>query len=381
MASDLTSAEFAILSLLGEGPRHGYELETLIVERGLREWTEIGFSSIYFLLGRLEKAGLAEPLPGPRSGKARRPFAITEEGRVRLVEQARRMIAAPNRVFPQILLGMANWPALARPEGIDALDERALALQAEAARLAAARDRQQPLPHFVDALFDYAIGQISADLDWIKRTRERLEPATDKMDFRKSLKQLYQPPVAEFVAVEVPTMQFVKVDGVGDPNTSKDYKTAVEWLYSVSYAMKFAAKATLGKDYVVPPLEGLWWSDDPSTFVKRQKDRWRWTMMIMTPDFVDRPMFETAVAKAGRKLGATPASLRLEAYDEGPSLQTMHVGSYDDEGPVLARLHEEVMPARSLTFNGPHHEIYLGDPRRTKPEALKTVLRQPVRPA
>lgn len=203
----------------------------------------------------------------------------------------------------------------------------------------------------------------------------------EKIDFKKAYKDIYNPPAGGFVTVEVPEMQFVKVDGAGDPNTTQSYRAAVEWLYSTSYAMKFAAKAALGKDYTVPPLEGLWWADDPASFVARRKDEWKWTMMIMVPDFVEQTMFEAAVAKTERKRGAAPASLRLERYDEGPSLQALHIGSYDDEGPLLAKLHYDVMPSRGLTFNGPHHEIYLSDPRKTAPEKLRTILRQPVKPA
>lgn len=203
----------------------------------------------------------------------------------------------------------------------------------------------------------------------------------EKIDFRKVFKALYGPPPGTFVTVDVPAMQFVMVDGAGNPNTAASYKTAVEWLYSVSYAMKFAAKAALGKDYTVPPLEGLWWADNPAAFVTRRKDEWKWTMMIMAPDFLGRAIFEQAVAKAAKKLGEAPPTLRLERYVEGLCLQTLHIGSYDDETPVLARLHGEIMPSQGVTFNGPHHEIYLSDPRRIAPEKLRTVLRQPVRPA
>lgn len=202
----------------------------------------------------------------------------------------------------------------------------------------------------------------------------------EKTDFKKSLKPLYSPPAGTFVLVEVPKMQFVKVDGEGDPNTAPAYRAALAWLYSVSYTMKFAGKAALGKDYVVPPLEGLWWADDSKDFITRKKDRWRWTMMIMVPDFNTREMYESAVERTGEKLGKAPESLRLESYDEGLSLQILHLGSYDDEGPVLARLHDEVMPKMGMTFNGLHHEIYLSDPRRTEPSRLKTILRQPVKP-
>lgn len=202
----------------------------------------------------------------------------------------------------------------------------------------------------------------------------------EKIDFRKALKPLYDPPADRFVEVEVPPMQFVKVDGEGDPNVAPAYRSAVEWLYGVSYAMKFAAKATLGKDYVVPPLEGLWWADDPASFVRREKQRWRWTMMIMAPAFITTELYTAAVAKSAAKLGKPPESLRLEEHVEGTSLQILHRGSYDEEGPVLARLHGEVMPTRRLDFNGPHHEIYLGDPRKTEPARLRTILRQPVKP-
>jgi hypothetical protein len=184
-----------------------------------------------------------------------------------------------------------------------------------------------------------------------------LEANMEKIDLKKTLKPLYTAPVGDFATVDVPTMQFVKVDGTGDPNISPLYRVAVEWLYGTSYPMKFSAKVTLGRDYVVPPLDGLWWADDPTTFVTRDKDQWNWTMMILVPDFVSREMFDAAVARTSGKLGESPPSFRLEPYAEGLSLQTLHVGSYDNEGPVLARLHDEVMPGQGLTFNGPHHEI------------------------
>jgi len=209
--------------------------------------------------------------------------------------------------------------------------------------------------------------------------RNRAGALVSKIDFKKAMAAFYTAPSDRFIAIDVPTLTFVKVDGDGDPNTAPAYRQAIEWLYPVSYALKFAAKG-IGKDYVVPPLEGLWWADDPSDFVARRKDRWRWTMMIMAPDFIERPLFEAAVEKTKKKLGDAPSSLRLELLAEGRALQTLHVGSYDDEGPTLARLHDEVMPAQGLTYAGPHHEIYLSDPRKTAPAKLRTILRQPVKP-
>lgn len=200
-----------------------------------------------------------------------------------------------------------------------------------------------------------------------------------KIDLKKTLRPLFTGPKGRFASIDVPELPYVMIDGIGDPNTTQAYQEAVSWLYSTSYAMKFASKATLGRDYVVPPLEGLWWADDPNDFVIRNKDRWQWTMMIMVPDFVPRALFDAAVTKSMAKLGDPPASLRFATLAEGHCLQTLHIGSYDAEGPILAHLHDEVMPSEGLTFNGPHHEIYLGDPRRTAPEKLKTLLRQPVK--
>src|SRR2546427_7733440 len=160
------------------------------------------------------------------------------------------------------------------------------------------------------------------------------------------------------------------IDGRGDPNTAPAYQLAVQWLYSVSYALKFALKSE-GQDYVVPPLEALWTAEDPSSFVARRKDEWRWTVMIRTPDGISPAQLEAAIAKAVKKLGDVPASLRHEILEEGLCLQTLHIGAYDEEGPILAKLHDELMPSLGYTFAGPHHEIYLGDPRRTDAARLK----------
>ncbi len=202
----------------------------------------------------------------------------------------------------------------------------------------------------------------------------------EKLDYKKEFKSLFQPPVGHFVEVDVPEMRFVMVDDQGDPNKAAAYRKALEWLYSVNYSMKFYSKSELERDCVVPPLEGLWWADDPADFILRNKDLWNWTMMILVPDFITEEMFTAAQYKAAQRLGTPPTTARLASFNEGRCLQTMHIGTYDDEGPTLARLHEEIMPQSDLTFNGRHHEIYISDPRRIAPTRLKTVLRQPVRP-
>lgn len=200
----------------------------------------------------------------------------------------------------------------------------------------------------------------------------------DKIDFKKSLKDLYNPTAKTFTVIDVPTMQFVKVNGKGRP-AGDAYMDAVAWLYAVSYPIKFASKVDLGRDHVVPPLEGLWWADDMSVYVNDDRDSWLWTLMIMLPEWITDDMVETAMGKAREKLGTQPETLRFEPFTEGLSVQIMHIGPYADEAPTIARLHGEFIPEHGLVENGHHHEIYLGDPRRTAPEKLKTVLRQPVR--
>lgn len=200
----------------------------------------------------------------------------------------------------------------------------------------------------------------------------------EKLDLKKARKALFTAPVDRFVPIDVPPALYLMVDGHGDPNNAPAYRQAVESLYATAYAIKFACKAG-GQDFVVAPLEGLWSARDTESFTARRKDEWDWTMMIMMPDHVDQALFGAAANRTREKLGTRPESLRLEGLEEGLCLQALHIGSYDDEGPLLAALHGEVMTSGGYGFAGRHHEIYLGDPRKVAPERLKTVIRQPVR--
>lgn len=201
-----------------------------------------------------------------------------------------------------------------------------------------------------------------------------------KIDFRAERRDLYAPGAMDFSVVEVPEFSFAMVDGHGDPNTSPDYVRAVEALYSVSYAAKFASKAELHRDYVVGPLEGLWHAERMESFADRSKGEWSWTMVIRQPDWLTPELWDAAVAKVAKKRPGAE-DVRLEAYAEGLSVQILHVGSYDEEGPTLARLHDEWLPEHGFVETGRHHEIYLSDSRRVEAAKLKTVLRQPVRRA
>lgn len=202
----------------------------------------------------------------------------------------------------------------------------------------------------------------------------------EKVDFKKHLKSLYGPTKTSGLhVVDVPTMRFLMIDGHGDPNVEVAYREAVETLYGVAYALKFASKTQLDRDYTVPPLEGLWWAADMESFVVRQKDKWDWTMMIMVPDWIGPAMIASTI-DAVRKKKEPPALdlLRVEALEEGRAVQVLHIGPYDEEGPVLARMHQFVSD-NGWVMTGKHHEIYLGDPRKSAPEKLRTILRQPIK--
>ncbi len=208
------------------------------------------------------------------------------------------------------------------------------------------------------------------------------DDALTKVDLKTLHRALYAPPRGRFVEVDVPPLTYLAVDGEGDPNTAASYREAVETLFGLSYAVKFASRRGLGRDYVVGPLEGLWTAEDPRAFVRRDKDAWRWTMLVLQPDWVD-PVLVADVTSSVRATKDLPALdlVELRTITEGRAVQTLHVGSFDDEAPVLAELHDVYLPEHGLTFAGPHHEVYLSDPRRADPARLRTVLRQPVRPA
>ena len=201
----------------------------------------------------------------------------------------------------------------------------------------------------------------------------------NKLDFKRSL-DAYQAKTGHLRIVEVPDMQYLMIDGSGDPNTSPAFAKAVSALYPVAYKLKFASKRELGRDYVVMPLEGLWWADDMDVFTaSRDKSRWDWTLMIMVPDWIDQHMFAASVEQAGAK--DRPARLdevRLESLSEGRCVQTLHVGSFDDEADVLSRMHHQFIPENGLHMVGKHHEIYFSDFRKVAPEKRRTLLRQPV---
>ena len=204
---------------------------------------------------------------------------------------------------------------------------------------------------------------------------------TQKLDFKKEYKSLFSPSAKEPEIIELPAFKYIMIDGRGDPNTSKDFQDKVQVLYGLSYTIKFMLKLdkTDPFDFTVPPLSGLWCADDMTAFAQGRKHEWKWTLMILMPDRVTREVFEEGKRRLKEKKNPTFLELaNFEIYEEGLSAQIMHMGPYAEEGPTIAKLHD-FFQGKGYNFNGRHHEIYLGDPRKCKPEKLRTILRQPIK--
>ena len=205
----------------------------------------------------------------------------------------------------------------------------------------------------------------------------------EKIDYKKELKELLSASAKKPGLVEVPVLKFIKIDGKGDPNTSQDFKECVEVLYGLSYTIKFMCKKDKEKpfDYTVLPLQGLWYAEDYDVFHSGEKSLWQWTLMIMQPDRVTDQVYEEAKEQLIKKKNP-PAidKAYFESFHEGLSAQIMHIGPYAEETPTIEKLHNFIK-AEGYTFNGEHHEIYLGDPRKSAPEKLKTIIRHPIKKA
>jgi hypothetical protein len=199
-----------------------------------------------------------------------------------------------------------------------------------------------------------------------------------KVDIKKQLSAFYKASPKDVRDVDVPKADFLMIDGRGDPNTAPEYAEAVTALYQLAYAIKFhIKKSKKAIDYGVLPLEGLWWVDDMRRFSTEDKSSWKWTMMIRQPEFVTREIVEAMRAEVAEKK-APPAlpNIRFGSYREGKSAQILHIGPYSAEGPNIAKLHDHIQQS-GHALRGKHHEIYLKDPRKSAPEKLKTILRQP----
>ena len=200
----------------------------------------------------------------------------------------------------------------------------------------------------------------------------------EKIDYKKELKHLYRSSAKKVEVVEVPKMNFLMIDGDGGPN-HPTFQNAIEVLFPLSYTLKFMIKKSdIGIDYGVLPLEGLWWADDMSSFIKDKKDDWKWTLMIMQPELVKKEMVVKAIEEVRKKKNPVALPLvRFESFSEGKVAQIMHIGPFSEEGPTVEKLHSFIGDSGSQRI-GKHHEIYLSDIRRAAPEKWKTIIRQPM---
>jgi hypothetical protein len=197
-------------------------------------------------------------------------------------------------------------------------------------------------------------------------------------DWKKDLKRLYFPPSDKAVVVDVPEMKFLMVDGEGNPNTSPAFAQAIEALYSVSYALKFdVKKKDPQRDFKVGPLEALWWNTKTGGIVMGKKEDWKWTAMIVLPDFATVNMVDAIKDQVARKKPVVAlGKVRFETFREGKAAQITHIGPYENELPNIERL-KELIRAEGGAPCGKHHEIYMSDPKKTPPEKWKTVIRYP----
>lgn len=201
-----------------------------------------------------------------------------------------------------------------------------------------------------------------------------------KIDFKKELNEFYSAGSAPKEVV-VPEMNFLMIDGSGDPNNAEIFKISVESLYALAYRIKFRIKkSSMDIDYGVMPLEGLWWTEQMEEFSIKDKSNWKWTLMIFQPDFVVRSLVDECREEILKKKKLDSVSLiRFEKYTEGRSVQLLHSGPYSEEEENVRKIHEYIHSAGGSfgCFTGKHHEIYLSDARKTHPAKLKTIIRQP----
>lgn len=204
-------------------------------------------------------------------------------------------------------------------------------------------------------------------------------------DYKKEYKEFYMPSRKPTI-INVPPMNYIAVHGQGDPNTEGgEYKQSIGLLYGIAYTIKMSKNGNRWIegffDYVVPPLEGLWWQDGVQGVDYSHKEDFKWISLIRTPDFVTKADFDWALNEAANKKKTDFSKVEFLTYNEGLCVQCLHIGSYDSESATIQLMHEFMEKegyALDISEKRFHHEIYLSDPRRVAPEKLKTVIRNPI---
>ncbi len=359
---DLTTAELVVLSLVAERPRHGYEIDQVIVERNMRAWTDIGLSSIYYLLGRLEKAGFVQEVssqPGP--GPSRKAFEATSSGFAALRQGTDRHLRVPDTHQP-FLLGLANLAVLTDHEAVEALVEHQGTLTRIVDDLLAARPRGGQQEWFVDELFECALTEARTRHDWIAGLVDRITQRSNTMDpvatttAPAPLRRANQPRV-----VELPPLTMAVVTSVGDPDTTgPDVFPA---LYGAVYGLKAWLKKQ-GVAYTITAPRARW-GLGPEDF-DLPRDQWRASWAIPVPDGTT----ELPAPKPGVRAAA------LEHWPYGLVAEVLHIGSYAEEGPTIDLLHRHIAD-QGMEICGPHEELYVTVPTA---KTQKTIIRYQVQP-
>ena len=348
----MTNAELAVLSLIVEAPRHGYDVERLIVQRGMREWTDVGFSSIYYLLGKMEKAGLVESREAESggAGPARKVFAPTAAGLEAWQAASLAALSTPDLKHP-FALGLSNLPGLPPEEAAAAVREYRSALEERLSGMLAKRESQEPLEWFVGELFDFSEVSIRTQMSWIDGLIGRLEAR--KVAAMPKLK------VNQPVLGETPALTMAVVHSVGDPGEVGP--RVFNALYGAVYALKFALKKE-GIEYKVAPSRARWFSGSGWQSVPR--DQWVAAWAIPIPD---------GTIELRQKDPDTP--VEIETWEYGRIAEVLHVGTYAEEEPTINLLHDFIAE-QGLEIAGPHEEEYLTRPDAKTP---KTVIRYQVK--
>jgi hypothetical protein len=199
----------------------------------------------------------------------------------------------------------------------------------------------------------------------------------EKIDLKKQFKAAYKATTKPSI-LKIPPMKALMIDGMGDPKTSPEFRQDIEALYGLSYTMKFTLKKEQGLDWTVMGMECLWWADDPTAFPEKRYEEWKYTILVVQPDFVTPKHLRRFAAELEEKKGSPMfRKVRLGTLREGLCAQVLHVGPYQEAPKTIVMLHEFI-EAQGKTACGKHHEIYLNDPRRVAPEKLKTIMREPV---
>jgi DNA-binding PadR family transcriptional regulator len=350
----MTDAELAVLSLVAECPRHGYEIEQVIAERGMRDWTDVGFSSIYYLLGKLEKAGLVEARGdgSPGRGPARRVFAPTAEGFSSWTDASLRALSDPHAKMP-FLLGLSGLPGLPEDRALEAERECRRALDERLRDVRAKRRAAGEVDWFVDEVFDYGEQSLLSGRDWVAGFVKRLQQRSGVASVPKKMK----PFVPEFA--EMPAKRMAVVHTVGDP--TEVGQKVFPALYGAAYGLKFALKKE-GVEYKVSAPVARWfggpdWMDLP-------RDKWEAAWAIPIPEDTTELL---------QKDPTTPVV--IETWEYGPVAQILHIGTYAGETPTIRQLHDFIAE-NGYEIAGPHEEEYQSRPEAKAP---KTVIRYQVR--